>query len=81
MGNSTIPAFEASNPESIYYSSFEAVIDEDSVNLAYGDSFMGLDVNEIDTRYLGELDNLIGAKVTLLNKDGLPLLAIVNKKG
>ena len=40
---------------------------------------MDLDVNEIDTRYLSELDSLIGAQVTLPNKDGLPLLAIVKK--
>ena len=79
IGNSTIPVFEANNLESIYYSPFGAVIDEDSVDLPYGDSFMDLDANEIDTRYLCELDNLIGAQVTLPNKDRLPLLAIVKK--
>ena len=80
IGNSTILVFELNNPERIYYSLFGAVIDEDSIDLPYGDSFMDLDVNEIDTSYLSELDNLIGAQVPLPNKYGLPLLAIVKKR-
>ena len=63
--NNTLPVFELNNLESIYYSPFIAVIDEDSVDLQYGDSSVDLDANEIDTRYLSELDNLIGAQVTL----------------
>ena len=45
IGNSTILVFELNNPERIYYSLFGAVIDEDSIDLPYGDSFMDLDVN------------------------------------
>ena len=57
-----------------------SVIDEDSVDLPYGDDFMDLDINGIDARYLSELDNLIGAKVSLPSKDGHPLLIIVKKR-
>ena len=79
IGNSTVPVFEASKPESIYYSPFGAIIEDDSVDLPYGDNFMDLNAREIDLRYQNELDNLIGAQVTLPGKDGLPLLAIVKK--
>ena len=80
MGNSTVPVFEASKPESIYYSLFGATIEDDFVDLPYGDNFVDLNAREIATRYQNELDNLIGARVTLPNKDGLPSLAIVKKK-
>ena len=79
IGNSSVPLFEASKPENIYYSPFGATIEDDSVDLTCGDNFMDLDAREIDTRYLNELDILIGAQVTLPDKDGLPLLAVVKK--
>ena len=72
--------FEASKPESIYYLPFGSSIGDDSVDLPYGDDFMDLDVKEIDTRYQNELDNLIGAQISLPGRDGLPLLAIVKKR-
>ena len=40
IGNSTIPVFEASKPESIYYLPFGTAIDDDSGDLPYGDDFM-----------------------------------------
>ena len=80
IGNNSVPIFEPSNRGGIYYSLFGAVVDEDSVELPYGDDFMDLDANEIDTRYLSELDNLIGAQVSLPMKDWLPLLAIVKRR-
>ena len=80
IGDNSAPIFEPNNPESIYYLLFGAVIDEDSVDLPYGDDFKDLDVNEMDTRYLSELDDLIGAQVSLPRKDRLPLLAIVKKR-
>ena len=42
IGNSTISVFKPNNPESIYYSPFGTVIDEDSIDLPCGDSFHGL---------------------------------------
>ena len=80
IGNSTVLVFEASKPENIYYSPFGATIEDESVNLPYGDNFMDLNAREIDTRYLNELDNLIGTKVTLPDKKDLPLLAVVKKE-
>ena len=80
IGNSTIATFEASKPESIFYSPFGATNDKDLVDLQYGDKFMDLDAREINTRHLNELDNLIGAQVIIPDKDGLPLLAIVKKR-
>ena len=43
IGNSTVPVFEASKPENIYYSPFGATIEDDSVDLPYGDNFKDLD--------------------------------------
>ena len=54
-------------------------MEDDSVDLPYGDNLMDLNVRKIDTRYQNELDNLIGAQVSLPDKDGLPSLAIVRK--
>ena len=51
IGNNSVPIFEPSNLEGNCYSSFGAVVDEDAVDLPYGDDFMDLDINEIDTRY------------------------------
>ena len=42
MGNSTVPAFEASKPERFYYSPFGSNIEYDSVDLPYEDNFMDL---------------------------------------
>ena len=80
IGNSTIPTFQPSTPDNIYFSPFGAEAEEDSISLPYGDDFTSLDAMEIDSRYLNELDNLIGAQVSLPSKDGLPLLAIVKKR-
>ena len=80
IGNSTIPVFEASKPENIYYLPFGSTIEDDSMDLPYGDDFMDLDVKKIDTRYHNELDNLIGAQVSLPGRDGLPLLVFVKKR-
>ena len=80
IGNSTIPTFRPNTPNNIYFSSFGAETEEDSICLPYGDDFTSLGTKEIDSRYLDELDKLIGAQISLPSKDGTPLLAIVKKR-
>ena len=80
IGISSIPIFEPRNPENIYYSPFDTVVDDDSYDLPYGDDFIDLNTNEVDSRYLNELDNLIGAQASLPSKDGLPWLVIFKKR-
>ena len=47
IGNNFIPIIDLSNPEKIYYSTFDTVIEEDSKDLPYGDDFIDLKNNEI----------------------------------
>ena len=80
MGNNTIPIFDPANTENINCTPYGSDVEEDSLVLPYGDDFTELNTNEIDTRYLNDLDSLIGVQVALPGKDGFPLLAIVKDK-
>ena len=80
MGNNSIPIFDPANKENIYFTHFGSDVQEDTLALPYGDDFTELNTNEIDTRYLNELDKLIGTQVALPGKDGFQLMAIVKDK-
>ena len=80
IGNNLIPTFDGINPGNVYFTSFGTKVEEEMEDLPYGDDFTTLRMNNIDDRYLPDLDNLTGVQVSLPGKDGIPLLATVRKR-
>ena len=80
IGNNLIPTFDGTNPGSVYFTSFGTTVEEEMEDLPYGDDFTTMRMENIDDRYLADLDNLIGVQVSLPGKDGIPLLATVKKR-
>ena len=80
IGNNLIPTFDGTDPGNIYFTSFGTTVEEEMEDLPYGDDFTTLRMENVDDRYLADLDNLIGVQVSLPGKDGIPLLATVKKR-
>ena len=80
IGINLIPISDNANPSSIYHQPFGTSIDEDDEILPYRDDFTTLKTDKVNDRYLEDLDDLIGAQVSLPGNDGIPLLTSVKRR-
>ena len=71
IGKSSIPTFDTTDLGNIYYTPFGTTIKDDREDLPYGDDFTTLKIEDIDDRYLKNLDALRGTQVSLQERDGI----------
>ena len=79
IGNHREPLFTELTPGKIYYDVFNEEINEDTLDLPYGDEYTDAIPDEIDQPYLDQLDQYIGANVVIPGTTtGVePVLAII----
>ena len=66
--------YTKTNPNYIYYISFDDDINDEDVDLPYGDELIDVKVEEISDAYLDALDEYIGSEIVVPGRDALPVL-------
>ena len=79
IGNHREPLFHELEPGRIYYDAFNEEINDDMIDLPYGDEYKDIIPDEIDEPYLEQLDQYIGASVVIPGTtNGVePVLALI----
>ena len=78
--NSQQPLYDATNPNATYYSFFDDDIEDDKVDLPYGDELIDVKVEEISNAYLDVLDKYIRANIVIPGRDAFPVLGKFKKR-
>ena len=74
IGHSQKPLCNATKTNAIFYSSFYDGIEDDDMELPYGDELIDVKVEEIFDTYLDTLDDYIGAGILIPGRYSLTVL-------